>query len=90
MKLSEMMDEEAYKASLTRQGCIDSSIIGRWADDVATLEAKLEALEGAIALIAEDALWHDGSDNPEALEDIRKTVKALGYTRAKILAAANE
>ena len=59
-------------------------------EELRALEAKLEALEGAIALIAEDALWHDGSDNPEALEDIRKTVKALGYTRAKILAAANE
>jgi hypothetical protein len=36
-------------------------------------------------LIAEDALWHDGHDNPEALEDIRKTVKSLGYTQASVL-----
>lgn len=38
------------------------------------------ALESALDSIAEDALWHDGIDNPEALEDIRKMVKSLGYT----------
>ena len=55
-------------------------------DYIVALEAKLEALKEALDLIAEDALWHDGQDNPEALEDIRKTVKALGYTKEKVLA----
>ncbi len=50
-------------------------------DDYEKLEAKLSKMEEALDLIAEDALWHDGHDNPEALEDIRKTVKSLGYTK---------
>ena len=54
--------------------------------DNAALRERVEGLDQ----IAEDALWHDGHDNPEALEDIRKTLKALGYTQAAILVAAGE
>lgn len=45
---------------------------------------ELEERERTLDLIAEDALWHDGHDNPEALEDIRKTVKSLGYTQTAV------
>jgi hypothetical protein len=53
---------------------------------IRTLEQRVDGLDQ----IAEDALWHDGHDNPEALEDIRKTLKSLGYTQAAILAKAEE
>ena len=54
--------------------------------ELVDLRKRVEGLDQ----IAEDALWHDGHSNPEALEDIRKTVKSLGYTQAAILAAAQE
>jgi hypothetical protein len=40
-----------------------------------------KVLERSLELIASDALWHDGSPNPEALEDIRDRMRTLGYSR---------
>lgn len=56
----------------------------------ALAKTRLSEMEEALDQIAEDALWYDGHDNSEALEDIRKTVKSLGYTQVGILAAAEE
>ena len=41
MRLNYRMEREAEQAALTRQGCIDSSIVSRWADEVATLDKAL-------------------------------------------------
>lgn len=56
---------------------------GDWSARVTALKTKNEQLQGAMDLIAQDALWHDGVNNPEALEDIRKTVKSLGYIQGR-------
>ena len=78
MKLSERMKRANSRAEGEP---IIGAPVGAWADEVAQLESENERLQEAMDLIAQDALWHDGASNPEALEDIRKTVKSLGYVQ---------
>ena len=75
-KLSEFLAE--HKASEFGLAPVSKAMAIKMA---VALEQRVEELEGALKLIASDALWHDGIENPEALEDIRKTVKSLGYTK---------
>ena len=42
---------------------------------------ELNKMEDLIHQIAEDAMWHDGVQNQEALDDIRDLLRSEGYTK---------
>ena len=63
-------------------------LIGELEDELDDIEAKLKAMQADLDQIAENALWHDEIDDPEALDNIRTLLKLRGYNQVGILAAA--